>query len=255
VVEGFLIEINDQLWLVFAVFLRIGPAISLAPGYGEKFVSARVRLAVAGFYSFAAAPILQPYLPVAAPVGDELMFFALRETSIGFFIGVMSRGIIFLLEKAGAVISQSVSLAQMLGNATEPMPVISHVLTTTGLAIIFSTSLADQMLYAYAASYFVQIPSIADLWGYFASKITELMNFIFNNGVVLAAGFVSLMFVYYLFIGFINKAMPQFMVSFIGIPFVALFSIYFLHQHFELLLTIWQDKALTILLMPFEGSQ
>lgn len=250
-----LAEINTQIWLVAAVFLRIAPAMSLAPGFGEKFVSARVRLAIALAFSVALAPVIQPHLPAEPPASRELIMFALRETSIGFFIGLIARGMLLLLEKAGTVISQHVSLAQMLGNATEPMPVISHILTTTGLAIIFSTSLADQMLYAFAAGYFVQIASVAELWGYFASKVTELMNFIFNQGVVLAAGFASLMFVYYLVIGFINKAMPQFMVSFIGIPFVALFSIYFLHQHAELILSVWQQKALTILMMPFEAAR
>ncbi|MGJ8603544.1 MAG: flagellar biosynthetic protein FliR [Marivita sp.] len=253
--EGFLDEISGQIWLVFAVFLRIAPAISLAPGYGESYVSVRVRLAVAGFLSIAAAPVLQPHLPATQLEGSALFIFALREITIGSFIGIMARGMIFLLEKAGTIISQTVSLAQMLGNAAAPMPVISHILTTTGIAILYSTSLADQMLYAFVASYFVELLNIQDLWGYFAAKITELVNFIFNNAVVLASGFASLFFVYYLCIGFINKAMPQFMVSFIGIPFVALLSMYFLHQHFELLLTVWQDKALSILMMPFEAAR
>jgi flagellar biosynthetic protein FliR len=111
------------------------------------------------------------------------------------------------------------------------------------------------MLYGFAAGYTAQWPAWSELGGYFAATITSMMNFIFNHAVVLSAGFGSLMFVYYLCIGFINKAMPQFMVSFIGIPFVALFSIYFLHQHSEFLLTVWQDKALTILMMPFEGAK
>jgi len=255
VIEGFLDEILGQLWLVAAVFLRIGPAFSLAPGYGESFVSARVKLIIALFYSIAAAPVLQPYIPAERPVGSELVWFALFEVTIGYLIGVISRGVIFLIEKAGAVISQSVSLAQMLGNATAPMPVISHILTTAALAIIFSTTLANQILYAFMASYLVDIPSLENATGYFAGKMTELMNFIFNHGVVLASGVVSLMFVYYLTIGFINKAMPQFMVSFIGIPFVALFSMYFLYQHSELLLTVWQEKALIILMMPFEAAK
>lgn len=253
--EGVLSEISAQIWLVFAVFLRMAPAISLVPGYGESYVSVRTKLSIAGFFSVAIAPVLQPYLPASSLTGTELLIFAVREITVGYFIGIVSRGMIILLEKAGTIISQNISLAQMLGNATEPMPVVSHILTTTAIALLYSTALADQMLYGLFASYFAQLPDWNAITGYFAATITSLMDYIFDHAVILSAGFASLMFVYYLCIGFINKAMPQFMVSFIGIPFVALFSIFFLHQHSEFLLTVWQEKALTILMMPFEGPR
>ena len=252
---GFIDEVMGHFWLVAAIFLRMGPAISLSPGFGESFVSTRIKLATALTFSVAVAPVAEPYLPDIALSGTSLFWFVLIETLIGFFLGIMARATIILLEKAGAVISQSVSMAQMLGNATEPMPVIGHVLMTAGLAFFFSTSLVDQMLHAFAASYIAEIPSLSDILAYFARQVTRALNFVFNHGVVLASGFMSLFFVYYLCIGFINKAMPQFMVSFIGIPFVALLSIYVLHQHSELILTVWQDKAMTLLRMPFESPR
>lgn len=252
---GFVAEFSSQFWLVSAVFLRIGPAFFLAPGYAERFVSARIRLVVALFFSMAIAPVLEPYLPESVPAGSDLMKFALRETIIGLFIGLVSRGMIFLLEKAGAIISQSVSLAQMLGNATEPMPVISHLLTTTGLAILYSTSLADQMLYAIVKGYSLSLSSFIGLPGFLAAKATHLKSYIFTQSVVLSSAVISVMFVYHLFTGFTNKAMPQFMVSFIGIPFVALFSIHFLYQHHELLLTVWQEKAKEILMLPYTSPK
>lgn len=249
--EGFIAELSTQFWLVCAVFVRIGPAIYLAPGYGESYVSVRVRLSIAGFFSVAIAPVLAPYISDATQIRAELLEFLLRESTIGFFIGLMSRGMIYLLEKAGAIISQTISLSQMLGNATDPMPVIGHLLTTAGIAILFSVSLADQMLYSFVASYSLALPTMASLTGFFASKVTELINYIFTHAVVLASAVLSVMFVYYLCIGFINKAMPQFMVSFIGIPFVSIFSIHFLYQHHELLLNAWQDKARIILMLPY----
>lgn len=249
--DGFLAEMTAQFWLVGAVFLRLGPAFFLAPGYGERYVSVRLRLSTAGLFSVAVAPVLAPYLPTSAPAGIELLVFLFKETTIGFFIGLMSRGMIYLLEMAGTVISQSISLAQMLGNATEPMPVISHLLTTTGIAILFSVSLADQMLYMFVLGYTLDMAAIAGLPGYLASRARSLLNEVFNQAVVLSSAFLALMFVYYLCIGFINKAMPQFMVSFIGIPFVALFSIHFLYLHHELLLDVWQQKSLMILMLPY----
>ena len=244
-------ELSMQFWLAAAVFLRIGPAFFLAPGYAERFVSIRVRLALAVSFSLAIAPVLEPYLPETAPSGSDLLKFAARETSIGLFIGLVSRGIIFLLEKTGAIISQSISLSQMLGNATEPMPVISHILTTTGLAILYSTALADQMLYSFVSAYSLSLPPLSELWGYFASKATYLINYIFNQSVTLSSAVLCLIFIYYLFIGFTNKAMPQFMVSFIGIPFVALMSIHFMYQHHELIFKVWQEKSRHIMMLPY----
>ncbi|MCL3881692.1 flagellar biosynthetic protein FliR [Marivita sp. GX14005] len=248
-------EIAGQIWLVAAVFIRIAAALSMAPGYGEKSVSVRVRLPIAFFLSLAIAPVVEPYLPERPPDGREMALFLLRETGFGLFLGLCARGIVFLLEMTGTVISQTISLAQMLGTATEPMPVISHILTVTGLALIFTTSLGDQIIYAFVASYYAELPSWSDLVSHFAKTTTALLDFLFRNAVLLGSGFIGLFFVYYLFIGFVNKAMPQFMVSFIGIPFVALFSIYFLLAHGELLLTVWQEKARTILMMAFEGAE
>ena len=61
----------------------------------------------------------------------------------------------------------------------------------------------------------------------FADVLTSLLAYVTHHGVMLAAGFIALFSVYYLFAGFMNKAMPQLMVTFIGIPFVAMASIFF----------------------------
>jgi flagellar biosynthetic protein FliR len=98
-IDGFFAEMSNQIWLVAATFLRIGPAFYLAPGFGERYVSVRVRLSVAGMFAVAIAPVLAPHVPATVPAGAELLKFGLLETTIGVFIGLMSRGIIYLLEK------------------------------------------------------------------------------------------------------------------------------------------------------------
>lgn len=253
-VPGSFAEIVSTFWLVGAVFLRIGSAFFFAPGYGEQSVSIRVRLAVALAFSAVIAPVQAPFLPESPPGISQMIEFASLEILIGLFIGIIARGMIFLLEKTGVIISQSISLSQMLGNVGTPMPVISHLLVSVGLALIFSTSLANQMLYSLALSYNITWPEISDVVSYFAQKKIEFITFITGKSVKLASGVIALIFVYNLFIGFSNKAMPQLMVSFIGIPFVSLMSIMFLQQHGELLLEIWQNSAASILMLPFESQ-
>ncbi|MFP7674694.1 flagellar biosynthetic protein FliR [Marivita sp. S0852] len=226
-IEGLTQELNSQLWLVYAIFLRVGPAISLMPGYGEKSVPPQVKVMLALFLSSAAAPILEPFLPPEPPLGKELLYFTVRETTVGFFLGLISRGALFLLQKAGAVISQSVSLSQMLGNAVDPMPVISHILTVSGLALFFTTPLSDHAIFALLSSFHLDLSSLSNLWGFFAENVIALISYVTERGITLSAGFIALFSIYYLFTGFTNKAMPQFMITFIGIPFVSLLSIFF----------------------------
>lgn len=251
-IDLFLDNVSEQVRDTFLVFLRVGPAIALAPGYGETAVPARVRLMLGLFFSFAISPWVQSALPSEFDNTAEFAQFALRETLIGSFFGIIARGTIFLIEKAGAVISQTASLAQMLGNASQPMPVMSHILMVAGLALIFATPISDAILLSFISSYTLDFASLDRPASYYAEHAKDLINYVFNQGVTLSMGFVSLFFVYYLLSGFINKAMPQFMVTFIGIPLVALCSIVFMYKHFDLVLSVWQENAMTILMMPFE---
>ncbi|SHH64298.1 flagellar biosynthetic protein FliR [Marivita hallyeonensis] len=251
--DGLLNDVTIELWYVFAVFLRIGPAMASAPGFGHNLVPVRSRLLTGLMLSAALAPVVQESLPATPPEFDKLARFILFETMIGLFFGLIARSVLHLLEMAGMMISQSVSLSQMLGNTVEPMPVISHILTVSALAIIFSTSLANEILVSFVLTYELEIPSVSDALAFAAMTWTKLINYIFVQAFVLASGFISIFLIYYLAIGFSNKALPQLMVSFIGIPFVSLYSIYLLLKHSEPILSVWQQKALQILEMPMSA--
>lgn len=251
--ETVIVELQHQLWLTFAVFLRIGPAIALSPGYGASSTPARVKLVLALILSAALVPVVENRLPTGEFSFQQSFGFALTETVFGFFMGLISRGILFLLEQVGIVISQAVSLAQLIGSSAELLPVIGHVLTVAGIALIMAGPLGDQIIFVFAYSYHLSIDTLGSIIEAMAEISTELLNYIFNQGFAIAGSFLVLLFVYYLFTGFVNKAMPQFMVSFVGIPFVALLSIIYLHRNAELILTVWQEKSLSILMMPFEA--
>lgn len=253
--ESVISELQTQLWLVFAVFLRIGPAIALSPGYGANSTPPRVKLVLALVLSTAIVPVVENRLPSGEFTFQQSFNFALTETVFGFFMGLVARGVLLLLEQVGTVISQAVSLAQLIGNSAELLPVIGHILTVAGLAVIMAGPLGDQIIFVFAYSYHLTIDTIGSIIEAMAEISTELLNYIFNQGFAIAGSFVTLLFVYYLFTGFVNKAMPQFMVSFVGIPFVALLSIVYLHRNAELILMVWQEKSLSILMMPFEAMK
>lgn len=244
-----------QLWLVFAVFLRVGPAMAMAPGFGERTVSARVRLVLGLVFSAAIAPVVSPHLPPSPPPPATFAVFAGQQLLVGAFFGFFARAVIYLIELAGAIISQTTTMSQMFAGSAESSSIMGHILTVTALALVFSSPVASRIVELFFYSYALEIPSMAEMYGYFAETASELVNLLFRHAVVLSSGFIALALVYYVFTGFVNKAMPQFMIIFVGVPFVALLSIEVLRRSFGLILTAWQSQALSILAIPLGGTR
>lgn len=251
--EALVDQARNEAWFVFAVFLRIAPAIALAPGTGEKSVSMRVRLVLALVLSAAILPAVRPFVQPQPDMPVEIATYMARELVIGTFFGLFARGVMYLLEMAGAIISQSVTMAQMFPGNSEPISIMAHFLTVAGLALIFSGPILQDILRLFLSSYLVPIPTLFGVYSFFAERVSTLLDYISRQAVVLASGIVLLFFVYYLFTGFVNKTMPQFMVLFVGVPFVALLSIEMVRRNIELILTTWQERTLTILKMPLEA--
>lgn len=243
----------NEVWYVFAVFLRIGPAVIMAPGFGEKSVSVRARLVFGLVLSAVIAPVVRPLLPPQPDQPVEILEDVFRETVIGFFFGLFARAVMYLLEMTGVVISQSTTLAQMFPGNSEPVSIMTQFLMVAGLAVIFSGPLVTEILNLFLSSYLAEIPRLTGVTAYLASRVSELVDYLFAQSVVLGSGILLLFFVYYLFTGFVNKKMPQLMVVFIGVPFVALMSIEAMRRNTDIILEAWQQKALTLIRMPLDG--
>jgi len=240
-------QFGIEAWFAFVVFLRVGVAMSLSPGYGERTVSMRIKLVIGLLVAISVVPAVRNYLPQSVPPLKELLFLSLREGLIGIFFGLVSRGVVFLIEIAGTMISQSMSLAQMFGNAADSMPAISHVMTVAALALIFSTPIGDYIFLMFAESYKLTSWSFDELVRIFSELYTAIVNFVFRNAFVLASPFIAIALIYYFFTGMINKTMPQFMVTFIGVPLVALLAIWLLYDNAEQILSSWVKKAYSLL--------
>jgi flagellar biosynthetic protein FliR len=52
-----------EIFAILLIFVRVGAATMLLPGYGEPFVSPRLRLLFALMVSFVVAPVLSKTLP------------------------------------------------------------------------------------------------------------------------------------------------------------------------------------------------
>ena len=103
--------ISDSLWQGFIVFLRVSAVVSLLPGFGERTVPIRIKLATAIAFSSIIAPAID-FAPSSTDI-NMLISLALTETLIGFLIGIGVRFFIMALQTAGAIAAQSTSLSQL----------------------------------------------------------------------------------------------------------------------------------------------
>lgn len=210
---------NRYLWHALAVFLRIGPLVSMLPAFGERTVPARIKLVIVLCFVMVVAPAV-PQL--AVPAGfDALTVLAFTETMAGLMLGIGIRLFILALQTAGSIAAQSTSLSQILGGAAaDPLPAMGYILIIAGIALAVMAGLhikaATLVILSYDLLPMGELPDaqILSAWG--VSKVAEAFALSFT----LAAPFVLLSVIYNLALGVINKAMPQLMVAFVGAPLI-----------------------------------
>lgn len=235
-----------QGWFLAAVlvFLRVGAAAALLPGFGEQVLPARVKLAAALALTAIVAPAVHPHIEVSGPVGLFLPMAA--ETVAGLAIGFGARVFLLALQIGGTIAAQATSLSQMAGGTgPEPQPAIGEILTVAGLALAMAARLHVRVAALLILSYDVlppgRFPAASDLsrWG-----LAQIASG-FGLALSLAAPFVAAALLYNLALGFISRAMPQLMVSLIGAPALTLGSL--------ALLAVVAPPGLALWLHAFQG--
>jgi flagellar biosynthetic protein FliR len=252
-----LLSISEALmWVYLITFLRVGPVISLIPGFGEQTVPARVKLALAFALTVVVAPLIQPQIAVAdMPDFHGLAWLAMTETLIGFMIGIGLRLFVLALQTAGTIAGQATSLAQVLaGMGAEPIPGLGHILVFGGLALAMMTGLHVQVTRMIVLTYGLFpaaiLPDAASVtqWG------VRQVSGAFALAFTLAAPFVIVSVIYNLTLGIINRAMPQLMVVFVGAPVIAGSGIVLLLLLAPTMMTVWIEALQAFTVNPFGGG-
>jgi flagellar biosynthesis protein FliR len=220
-----------------AVFLRVGALMLMLPAFAEQAVPMRVRLALALGFTAIVAPAVMPFLPATDPFPPRL--FA-TEVIYGLLLGFGIRVFIFVLQVAGAIAAQATTLSQMFGGlGPEPQPIIGNVLTISALALAVSAGLhvkaAELLILSYDAFPAGRMPAPADVARLGVAQVSR----VFATGFSLAAPFVIASVLYNVALGFINRAMPQLAVSFVGAPALTLGALAMLALAAPAMLAVW----------------
>lgn len=226
---------------VMAVFVRMSVFIYLLPGVGETVVPQRVRLSVALLLTLMMLPLLAPTIDTSNLTFKNGLLLMAKEGFYGFLLGFSFRLMVFTLQILGNIMSQALSISQVLGEgiATEPNTTISTLLMMVGVTLLVTLDIHVEAFGIFYRSYEIfplgTVPSMDNVAFWITHKSMEVFGF----GVTLALPFIILNFVYNLMLGFLNRAMPQLMVSFVGMPAITGAGIFLLSVATGSILLYW----------------
>jgi len=246
-----LVENASILVPAMAVFIRLSALIYVLPGIGEAAIPVRIRLAVAFGVSVMLIPIVTPaYAAVEYQVSDVAVLLII-EAIYGLLLGFAFRMLVFTLQILGNIVSQALSISQVLGEgiATEPNTTISTLLMLTGTALIVTMDLHVQAFGILLQSFEMFPLGAAPDLDHIAYWLSHKAMQAFSIGVSLALPFIILNFVYNLILGFLNRAMPQLMVSFVGMPAITGAGLFLMVVATGGMLSAW----VTLYFQSFEG--
>lgn len=218
---GFEEWLAAEAFAMFLIFARVGMAISLLPGFGETYVSSRIRLLLAGAITFLLAPVIRPVLPPEPAVPVQLLLLLVMEIGIGGFLGVITRMTLNALQTAGAIIGMQTSLSAAFAfdpSTAQQGALTSSFLGAVALIVVFAADFHHLMLRALADSYTLFPPGEPWPIGDFSEAITRLVASSFELGVRIAAPFLVFGLIFFLGLGLLARLMPQMQVFFVSQP-------------------------------------
>ena len=236
------VPIADWAAMFMLVIARLSPIIFLMPGIGEQVIPVRMRLQalIALAFIFTISGLMQPV--VFYPFGTYLGLL-IGEIFFGLILGFSLRIVIWVLSIAGSVIAQSIGISQMLGVAmeNESQALTSNILTMAGAVVLLS---ANFHVYAFAsfADLYSDVP-IGQVGNFDYAYLSANLFQAFNFAVLLAWPFIAINLLYNICLGFINKALPQLMVAFVGAPFMVGAGMLLLTIALTSLLLAWQSRT------------
>ena len=230
--------------IAVAIFTRLSALMFFLPGIGERMMPVRVRLIVALSLMLILLPAVAGDFTAPERPSQIAALFA-AEAVCGVMIGFGIRITVFAIQTAGAIISQSLSLAQLFGSAVsfDQETPISTLLMFAAVVMAVSAGIHFEAVNVLIMSYDIMplgtFPG-ASAAGEWAAGRTA---FAFSAALSLAFPFVILGFIYNLTIGAANRAMPQLMVAFVGIPAVTLAGFILLAVCAPVIITVWLDMT------------
>lgn len=244
-----------EAWLLAGagVFARIGAVVFLLPGLGERTIPVRVKLSAALALTVLVLPLIAPALPTGPAAPRTLLKTIAAEAAAGLAIGTAFRLLVWMLQTAGSIAANHLSVAQMFGSgvAAEAEPALASLLAMGGIALAMASGLPVAVVAALADLYavlpFGRFPAASDLATWSVAAVGET----FGRALSLALPFVAIAFAYNLALGALARAMPQLLVALVGAPLLVGLGLLVLHVALPEIFATWSLWLAATLADPF----
>lgn len=213
--------IFSETYRFLFIFLRIGAALMLMPGYSSSYVNTRLRLSAALMISIILIPFLNDIIPSPAQTITENIRMFTMELGYGIFLGTIMQLMYYAINMCGNFVGQSSGFAnaQMFDPTSQNQSIVSETfLSLIAITVIFILDLHHLMLSAVIDSYTIwpagQNFPIDDMTEY----LTSTMNNSFILGFKIGAPFIAFMLIFYTGMGLLSRLMPQLNIFFLSLP-------------------------------------
>ncbi len=252
--EAFLVGGILAFMLTFA---RLGTAIMIMPGFGDSFVSERIRIHIALGMSFVLFPVIMPYIPSPIPSTFLLISLIGMEVVIGLLIGTVARIFMTALDTAGMIISMQSGLsnAQVFNPSLASQgSVMGAFLSVTGVLLLFITDLHHLLIMGLIESYeLFPLGALPDT-GSMAELIVQAVTSSFQIGVKLAAPFIVMTLLVYVGMGVLSRLMPQIQVFMVALPLQILLSMVLFSIVLTAIFSYWLGEFEAAMLFFLDGG-
>lgn len=213
--------LNLELYKFILIFLRIGTAIMLMPGFMSSYINPSLRLGIALGLTIILVPVLNDSLPMPSEnfaINARTLMF---EITYGVFLAIFMQILFSALGLAGNISGQAIgfSNAQMFDPTFQTQSlVIDSFLSIVALTVVFLTDTHHLMLSAVIDSYQLFPVSSTLPVADFANSLSETLNKSFTIGFKLGSPFVAFTIVFYVGMGLVSRLMPQLNIFFLSLP-------------------------------------
>ncbi|WP_411815943.1 flagellar biosynthetic protein FliR [Hyphococcus sp. DH-69] len=245
-----------MVFLIGGIFTRVSAIAFLMPGLGEKAVPVQVRLAAAIAITIVLSPIiLTPDMQPPATTADVVSLYSAEALS-GLLIGFGLRLMIFILQIAGAITAQHLSLSQLFGPTVgfDSESPFAAILVMAGVALAASTGihlyLVSALVDIYQTLPYGMFPGAEAAGEWSSRRVGEALM----KSLALSSPFVILGFLYSLALAAASRAMPQLMAAFVGAPAITLAGLALFAATAPILLFDWLAGFQRVLFDVFAGA-
>jgi flagellar biosynthetic protein FliR len=217
------------VYRVLLVFVRIGAAMLLLPGFGEPSVPARIRILVGVAIAAAVAPAV-PDMPTIVPTPGALGLAVVAEAVSGALLGTLGRTLISAILVGGQVISQNIGLSNIFaaGVTLDQTATVGAAIYAGILAVMFASGAHHVVLRGLVDSYHLLPPGRFPDIGASARVVVGAGVRAFRLAGQIALPFLMLALLFNVSLAAINRVLPAIPVFMIANPVLVVLGMYLL---------------------------